>query len=119
MGCAQGWQRQSLAGQSGRAQAPNGGGAGAGQQDGSNDLGDDDKTGEVQNGVTLIYGPETAWPKGLGKVIGRRSKRHGLQSSRRGHPVPGLERHSALNRCGPGPPNSIPAVASDKPHHEA
>jgi len=52
---------------------------------------------------------ETAWPQGLGKMIDWRSKRQGLQSSRREHPVPGREHDSSLNRCGSCLPNSIPA----------
>jgi len=54
MGRAQGWQRQSLAGQPGCAQTSDGGGSGTGKQDGPHDLGDDNETGELQNGVTLI-----------------------------------------------------------------
>lgn len=38
-----------------RTQAAHGGSRGPGEQDGSHDLGDDGETGELQNGVTLIY----------------------------------------------------------------
>ena len=40
-------------------------------------------------------------------MIDRRSKRHGLQSSRQENPGPGLERYSSLNRCGSRLPNCI------------